>query len=190
MPEDSTPAGLMKVAPADAATPTSLVKDMLVDSETAAPQSHSEEKTKAAFQEHLKAPMDEDKTLHHHVLQPFVNKLDLEESLKMALPSSCVKTKEQRGSFDDLVIAELIKAWDKKIASLTKSIEDSTPIASERQAAVGAAEALLEGNIGVERTATAELEAAKTAESEAQVEVHKAKDGLAALEPKLKEAME
>merc|ERR1719502_1448024 len=124
----------------------------------------------AAFQEHLKAPMDEDKTLHHHVLQPFVNKLDLEESLKMALPSSCVKTKEQRGSFDDLVITELIKAWNKKIASLTKSIEDSAPLVAERQAAVGAAEALLEGNIGVERTAAAELEAAKTAESEAQVE--------------------
>ena len=38
-------------------------------------------------------------------------------------------------------------------------------------------QALLEGNIGVERTAAAELEAAKTAETEAQSEVQKAKAG-------------
>jgi len=144
----------------------------------------------AAFQEHLKTPMETNQILAHHFLQPFVNKLDLEESLKMALPSSCVKTKEQRGSFDDLVISELVKAWNKKIALLTKSIEDEAPVVSERKAAELTAEASLEGTQSVEQTAAAELEAARTAEVEAEGEVCKAKEESAELGPKLKQVVD
>jgi len=143
-----------------------------------------------AFQEHLKTPMESDQILQHVFLQPFVNSLDLEESLKLALPSSCVKTKEQRGSFDDLVISALIKAWNKKIASLTQSIEEATPTVSEKKAAVTAAEVLLEGNTAVQQTAASELEAARTAQAETEAEVSKAKEELAVLGPKLKEATE
>jgi len=141
----------------------------------------------AAFQEHLKTPMETDQILAHHFLQPFVNKLDLEESLKMALPSSCVKTKEQRGSFDDLVISELVKAWNKKIAFLAKSIEDEAPVGSEHKAAVLASEASSEDTKRVEQTASTELEAARVAEVEAEGEVSKAKEESAVLGPKLKQ---
>merc|ERR1719491_1449858 len=142
----------------------------------------------AAFQEHLKTPMETDQILAHHFLQPFVNKLDLEESLKMALPSSCVKTKEQRGSFDDLVISELVKAWNKKIALLTKSIENEASVVSERKAAVLASEASLEETQRVEQTAAKDLEAARAAEVEAEREVSEAKEESAVLGPKLKQA--
>jgi len=144
----------------------------------------------AAFQDHLKTPMDNDKVLHHHSLAPFVNKLDLEESLKLALPSSCVKTKEHRGNFDDLVISSLIKAWNKRIAALTQSIEEAAPAVSDRKAATLAAEALLEGNMGVQQTNAAELEAARASEAEAEGEVRKTKEEFAVLGPKLKKAVD
>lgn len=144
----------------------------------------------AAFREHLMTPMENDTTLTHHLLQPFVNKLDLEESLKMALPSSCVKTKEQRGSFDDLVINALINAWNKQVASLTKSIQDEVAVVSERKVAVVAAESSLEGSRAVEQTAATELEAARAAQVEAEGEVSKAKAERDVLGPKLKETAE
>lgn len=74
----------------------------------------------AAYQEHFKAPMDASEGPHYGFLMPFIKNLGLEDSLANALPSSCDKTKEQRGSFDDLVLAELGKALLGKIATLRK----------------------------------------------------------------------
>merc|ERR1719181_1803509 len=76
----------------------------------------------AAYQEHFKTPMDANEGPHHEFLKPFIATLGLEDSLTSALPSSCEKKKEQRGGFDDLVLAELGKALEGKISSLAASI--------------------------------------------------------------------
>merc|ERR1711920_424460 len=97
---------------------------------------------------------------HYNFLQAHIQKLDLEESLAMALPSSCNKAKEQRGAFDDLVISELEKSMITKIASLSKSIEEEEPAEAERKAAVIAAETSLKASLETEKAASMEVDAA------------------------------
>merc|ERR1719335_1691187 len=87
----------------------------------------------AAYTEHFKAPMDANEGPHHSFLKPFIENLGLEDSLVNALPSSCVKPKEQRGGFDELVLGELGKALEGKIAALDKSIAEEAAGVSGRQ---------------------------------------------------------
>merc|ERR1712187_683470 len=75
------------------------------------------------FRDHFKAPMEANEGPHFSFLQAHMSKLELEESLAVALPSSCAKPKEQRGAFDDLVISELEKAMITKIESLIKALK-------------------------------------------------------------------
>merc|ERR1711920_1116586 len=112
---------------------------------------------------------------HYNFLQAHIQKLDLEESLAMALPSSCTKAKEQRGAFDDLVISELEKAMITKIASLSKSIEEEEPAEAERKAAVIAADTSLKASVETEKAASTEVELATAAAIEAEGLVTKAK---------------
>merc|ERR1719333_697191 len=125
----------------------------------------------AAYKDHFKAPMEANEGPHHNNLKPFIQTLGLEDSLTSALPSSCTKPKDQRGSFDEVVITELGKAMEGKIASLTKS-----------------AEAVLESKIEIEKKAAEELEAASTAQHEAEAAVSKASEEWTTFEPRVQEA--
>merc|ERR1712054_575409 len=58
----------------------------------------------AALLEHFKEPIEKNEGPHFNFLKPFMENLGLEEALMTALPSSCIKTREQRGGFDELVI--------------------------------------------------------------------------------------
>lgn len=142
----------------------------------------------AAYEEHYKTPMDANEGPHHTFLMPFIDNLGLEDSLTSALPSSCVKTTEQRGGFDTLVLTELGKALVAKIAALEKSLVDGSSGNSERQAAVTSAEAVLDTKKLAEKTAAADLEAAATALSEAEAELSKASGDWATFEPRLQAA--
>jgi len=142
----------------------------------------------AAYLEHFKTPMDADEGPHHNFLKPFIENLDLEESLISALPSSCVKTKVQRGGFDDLVLSEFDKALIAKIAGLGKRIVDGASGIAERKASVASAEEAVEAEKLSEKTRAEVLAAATTAESEAEVEVSKALEEWTAFEPRVQEA--
>merc|ERR1712013_793232 len=107
-------------------------------------------------------PMEAEKGLHYSAFEPHIGKLGLDESLAIALPSSCAKNKDQRGAFDDVVLGELEKALTSKIQSIDNAIEDEIPKAAERKNAVVAAESVLEEQVAIERGLVAELEAAKT----------------------------
>merc|ERR1711907_719596 len=102
---------------------------------------------KATFEkvseEHVKAPMEINQGPHFYALEPHIQSLGPDESLAIALPSSCAKTKEQRGGFDDVVLGELEKALAQKIASLSHSISEEMPRVAERKAAVTSAESAL-----------------------------------------------
>lgn len=141
-----------------------------------------------AYQEHFKVPMDANECPHHSYLKPFIETLGLEESLISALPSSCVKTVEQRGGFDTLVLTELGKALVGKIACLEKRIVDDAAGVSERKVNVVSAEAVLETKEVAEKAAAADLEAATAAQSEAEAEVVKANEEWTTFEPRVQEA--
>jgi len=141
-----------------------------------------------AYQEHFKAPMDANEGPHHSFLKPFVEGLGLEDSLTSALPSSCVKTAEQRGGFDSLVLTELGKALVAKIAAMEKSIVDGASGISERKVSVLSAEAVLEAKKLAEGAAAADLEAATVAQTEAETELSKASDDWTTFEPRLQAA--
>lgn len=150
------------------------------------------EKEKAAMQsaydEHFKAPMDANEAPHHDDLKPFIESLGLEDSLTKALPSSCAKAKEQRGNFDDVVIGELGKALEKKLAELTASIANEATAVEERKAAITSAEATLEARRAAEWTAGAAREAAADAKKEADNAVTKANEDWTTFEPRVQEA--
>jgi len=144
----------------------------------------------SAYQEHFQIPVGANEGPHHIFLKPFLEKLSLEESLHQALPSSCVKTKEQRGSFDELVISELGKAFVAKIDALKKSIVDEAAVISERKATLAAAEQAVEAQMLSEKAAAADLEAAKVVLQEAEVELSAASEKWIAFEPTVQESRE
>jgi chromosome segregation ATPase len=95
----------------------------------------------AAFQTHYKAPMEEGIAGPcFRELEPFLAKVELEPSLLTALPSSCAKSKEHRGNFDEVVLQELEKAISSKIEALGAAVEVDGPASVEREGAVQAAE--------------------------------------------------
>jgi hypothetical protein len=142
----------------------------------------------SAYQEHFKAPMDNNEGPKHNFLQSFIQNLGFEESFISALPSSCVKTKEQRGGFDDLVVTELGKALVAKIAALEKSLADKASDVSERKACVVSTEKSVEDKKHTEETTAADSEAATVARSEAEAEVSKASEEWTTFEPRVHEA--
>jgi len=142
----------------------------------------------SAYQEHFKTPMDANEGPHHSFLKPFIENLGLEDSLTSALPSCCVKTTEQRGTFDTLVLTELGKAMVAKIAAFEKSLADGASGAAERKAAVVSAESVLEAKKLAENAAAADLDAAASAQSEAEAELAKASEDWSTFEPRLQAA--
>merc|ERR1712014_19502 len=82
-----------------------------------------------------------DADTHYKSLEPSLGDLILDDSLKTALPITCVKPKAERGAFDNMVIAELQKAFAKKTEELSQILAEAAPKTSERDAAVEAADA-------------------------------------------------
>jgi hypothetical protein len=164
-----------------------------IEAQTKADADHANlEKEKAAievaYQEHFKAPMDANECPQHTFLKPFVDTLGLEESLISALPSSCMKPKDQRGGFDELVLVELGKAFVAKIAAIGQSIVEAAASITARKADVASAEAVLETKKAEEKTCADAFDAAVTEQSEAEAKVTKASEEWSAFEPKVQEA--
>jgi len=139
-------------------------------------------------EEHVKAPMGAGEGPHYNELEPHIQKLGLDESLAIALPSSCAKSKEQRGGFDDVVLGELDKALVGKIAALAKSIAEETPKAEERKTVVISEESALEGKVAAAKVAALELDNAKVACQESSSMLSKVTEALEAHAPSVREA--
>merc|ERR1712224_489010 len=129
-------------------------------------------------QEHVKVPMASDEAPHFNEVEPYIQSLGLDESLAIALPSSCTKTKDQRGGFDDVVLGELVNALDRKIASLVNSITEEMPQVAERKAAVISATSALEEKSNAVKVAVSELEVAEVARQQSSAVLTKANEEL------------
>merc|ERR1711972_414814 len=97
---------------------------------------------------------------HFSELEPFLKKIQVEPCLITALPSTCAKTKEERGSFDLLCLQELERAITSKIASLGESVAAETPAALEREV-----KAATQANIDAEATRAVAQEKLSTEEA-------------------------
>lgn len=132
--------------------------------------------------------MDAGETPTYNNLKPFIANLGLEDSLSRAVPSSCAKAKEQRGSFDELVLGALGEALVAKIENLRKTLSKENAAVSECQLALSSAEADLESKTSAEKEASASLEAAVAAQGEAEASVKAATDEWTSFEPRVAEA--
>jgi len=137
----------------------------------------------SVFETHFKIPFEQGP--HYQELAPFLNRLDLEASLVTALPSSCTKAKDQRGGFDELVLKELDKAFNIKIAALASTIETDTPTLVEHGTTVEVAEKELEANKEKREQAAFELAAALTEQQNREEALNKAKVAVDEFQPQL-----
>jgi len=104
---------------------------------------------------------EEEAAQHYKVIEPLVANLHLDESLCLTLPSTCQKKPGNRGSFDNVIMEQLGKALQTRIAALSEQIEAGASGVAERAAAV--------------QTAEQELQAAKEAKEAAQKDLQDAK---------------
>jgi len=108
-----------------------------------------------AFVEHFRVPMDAGEALHYGELQPFLSNLDLEESFMVSVPSSCMKTKEERGSFDDVVLQALEQALLDRATQIKDAVSNRSPESEAREAGV----VKTEDQLAVDRTAQEKAQA-------------------------------
>jgi hypothetical protein len=137
----------------------------------------------SAFEAHFKVPFEQGP--HYKELEPFLKQLDLEASLVTALPSSSAKTKDERGSFDELVLQELDKAFNIKIAAMAAAIEKDTPALLEHSTSVEAAEKELDTHKDKQKQSASELDAALKEQQNREEALNKAKVAVEEFQPQL-----
>lgn len=115
----------------------------------------------AAFVEHFKAPLDAGTALNYESLQPFLKNLDLEESFMVSVPASCAKTRDQRGSFDDVVLQSLEQALLDRAAQIKDVVSNRSPESVEREIGIQKMEEQLTIDRSAQEQASAELTAAQ-----------------------------
>lgn len=115
----------------------------------------------AAFVEHFQVPLNAGEALHYESLQPFLRNLDLEESFMVSAPSSCKKTKAERGSFDNVVVEALQQALFDRASQIKDVVSNRSPESIAREAGVQKAEEQLAQDKASQETAAADLAAAQ-----------------------------
>mmetsp|Transcript_72352 Transcript_72352/g.125518 ORF Transcript_72352/g.125518 Transcript_72352/m.125518 type:complete len:402 (+) Transcript_72352:96-1301(+) len=116
---------------------------------------------------------------HYKVIEPLIANLPLDESLRLALPSTCQKKPGDRGSFDNVIMEQLEKALQTRNAALGEQIDAGASAAAERAAAVQAAEQDLQAAKEAKETAQTDLQDAKTKRDEAYELVKSSKKAVA-----------
>lgn len=139
----------------------------------------------AAFEEHFKPIKEGAAGQHFKGLEPYLKMIEIESSLLIALPSSCAKGKEHRGSFDNVVLDEFEKAVIKKIADLDEAVAAETPASSLREAAVQAAEKDCDAKKSRQKELVAEFEAAQKELIDRNIALTSAKKAVAELQPQI-----
>jgi hypothetical protein len=139
----------------------------------------------SAFEEHFK-PMKEDAAgLHFKGLEPHLKSIEVESSLLIALPSSCAKAKDQRGSFDNVVLEELEKAIINKVTALGETVAAAMPAASDREATIQASEKDYDAKKSKQKELATEFEAAQKDLTDRNVALSSAKKAVLELQPQI-----
>lgn len=151
--------------------------------------STKEEKStfEASFEAHFKKPMEEGSGPIFKELQPLLKHIEMEASLLKALPSSCSKSKDDRGSFDEVVLQELEKALSSRIAALNEFVAVETPASVEREAAVAAAEKDHSAKKEAQKQAAQVFEGAQKEQSDREATLGTAKQAVEDFQPQVQE---
>lgn len=136
-----------------------------------------------ALQEHFEPMKEAAAGEHFKELEPHLKHLDIEASLLIALPSVSTKPKEERGSFDTVVLEELGKALSAKVASLAEIVATETPLSANRETAMLAAQEEYDAKKDTQKRAAADFEASKKDEGEGEAMLLKAKEKVNELQP-------
>lgn len=164
-----------------------LKKERIAATEAAAVMATEKTAIAAAFAEHF-TPMEEGEgKAHLKKLEPFLKKIEIEGTLLTALPSSVAKAKDKRGTFDHLVLQELSKAFNVKIAALAASVEAEGPAAHQRDVGVEAAEKDHAAKTNDLAQAAAEFEASEKEHSDREAAVAQAKTAVEEFGPQVEE---
>jgi hypothetical protein len=131
-----------------------------------------------AMNDHFKTPMEAAAGPNLNGLEPFLHKLELDPTLLTTLPLVCAKTKENRSTFDDAVLADLEKAISSKLAGLNAVVEAETPAAIEREAATKELEAQYVSKKEAQTASEADLVGAQTLLCERQAAFQEAKEAV------------
>jgi len=94
-------------------------------------------------------------------LKPFTARLTLDESLRTALPTACLRRPEGRGGFDRLVLEEARKALALKAGELHAKLAGCGPAVAEAAVVAEAARAQLSRAAAAEEGLAAALQAAR-----------------------------
>jgi chromosome segregation ATPase len=142
----------------------------------------------AAFQNHFQTPMEAGEGPYFKGLEPFLQSMDIEKSLHSTLPGTCAKTKENRGSFDDVILDQLEKAISARIAALAESITTETSAIALLAEGVQEAETDFNSKKETRAHCLAEIEAAQQEQSSAEEALVKANEAVTELCPQLEQA--
>lgn len=141
-----------------------------------------------AFQTHFQVPMEAGQGPNFKELEPFIKTMDLEKSMLQTLPGTCGKSKEDRGSFDQVILEQLEQKIVEKIASLGESVTAEIAVVAECEAATKTAETDYSAKQAVQNDATSAFEAAQAEQSEADAALIKANEAVNVFRPQLEEA--
>lgn len=141
-----------------------------------------------AFQTHFQVPMEAGQGPNFKELEPFIKTMDIEKSMFQTLPGTCGKSKEDRGSFDQVILEQLEKAIVGKIASLGETVIAETAAVAECELATKDAETDFNAKQEVQKSSTSAFEAAQSEQSEADAALLKANEAVNNFSPQLEEA--
>jgi chromosome segregation ATPase len=143
-----------------------------------------------AFQDHFQVPMEAGEGPHFKDLEPFLKNMDIEKSMRSTLPGTCAKAKDDRGSFDQVILEQLEKTIAAKIASLGDVVTAQTASMAEGESAVVVAEADYNAKKEIHSQSTVACEAAQTEVADGEAALKTATEAVNAFQPQLEEATE
>jgi len=141
-----------------------------------------------AFQVHFQTPMEAGEGPHHKELEPFLQNMEIETSMHSTLPGTCAKSKEHRGSFDDVILEQLEKAIAAKIATLAETASTETGAVVALAAATKEVETEYNSKKEVQNEAAAELERVELEQRYAEAALVEANEAVSEFRPQLESA--
>merc|ERR1712139_103670 len=145
------------------------------------------EKITSSFDENFPPIQEGEAKAHYKKLEPFLKKIQIESTLLTALPSSCAKAKDKRGTFDVIVLTELEKAFKAKIGNLGEAVEAEGPASVQRAAATEAADADHNAKTAAREQTASECDAAGKEQIEREEALKKAKKAVEDHQPQVEE---
>lgn len=128
--------------------------------------------------------------VHLGALLPVAKRIELDQSLVSAMPSSCSKKPEERGPFDQMVVTQLEELLVQKVAAFVAQLEAAGPQAEERRLTAEAAQKNADEAKERQQQAASEVFSAQASQREQSAALDAAKAAVQNFEPTLRAATE